>query len=180
VTEYDPDSQADGRYIVAFVESAGEVSPVFEQKVRQIFENHLSGVDSGKWYRTGDVAAAFAEINDTVGAATMKKGGVESARAVPWPDDTDTVGTALQTVQEMHREAFRDSELENPAGNYTCRDIGDRVAHVGITEGFPFAPVFAEGVFEQIGRQFGPEDGLVQLETTTPHDDEAAAWEMTW
>ncbi|MFB6243726.1 MAG: hypothetical protein ABEH80_06480, partial [Halobaculum sp.] len=105
---------------------------------------------------------------------------VESARAVPWPDDIDTVGTALQTVQEMHREAFRDSELENPAGNYTCRDIGDRVAHVGITEGFPFAPVFAEGVFEQIGRQFGPEDGLVQLETTTPHDDEAAAWEMTW
>jgi hypothetical protein len=177
---YDPDSEVNGRYLAAFVESAGEVSPVFERKVRQIFERHLPPIEEGEWYRTEPVATAFDDVQEEIGPKTMKEGGIEGTKAVPWPDDIESIPEALTFLQQAHREAYRNSSMENPAGNYTFTETDERAMLVGITEGFPAPPGWAEGVFEYVAKEFGPEDASVRLTEKTPDDDQAAAWELLW
>jgi hypothetical protein len=169
-----------GRYLVAFVESAGKVSPVFERKVREIFEEHMQPVETGEWYQTDNVAAAFDEIQETIGSNTMREGGAEGAKAVPWPDEISSIEGALEFLQQAHRDAYRNSEMENPAGNYTFEAVGDRTLRVGITEGFPAPQGWAEGVFNYVAKEFGPDRANVRLTEKTPRDDEAAAWELFW
>ncbi|SDJ79647.1 hypothetical protein SAMN05216226_109113 [Halovenus aranensis] len=177
---YDPGSETDGRYVVAFVESAGEVSPVFQRKVIAIFEKHLPRVDPEAWYRTEDVVLAFTEVRDETGSKTMEQGGTTAAREIPWPDSVSTIAEALRRLIEQHREAYRNSSLENPAGNYTAAEIGDRAARVGILQGFPYGPGFARGVFEHVAAEFGPEDSRPTLDETEPDTSESHAWELTW
>lgn len=177
---YDPESEVAGEYLVAFVESAGEVSPIFERKVREIFEQHMSPVQSDEWYQTEKVARALEEVDSEIGPKTMREGGAESVTAVPWPDDVASVAEAAEFLQEAHREAYRNSDMENPAGNYTFEQIRGRKARVGVTLGFPSPPAWAEGVFRHLPKEFGPEDATPQLTEKTPEEDEAAAWELVW
>jgi hypothetical protein len=174
--EYDPDSQADGRYVVAFMESAGEVSPVFERKVKDYFESHLPSVDADEWYNTDDVVTAFEKINQDIGSQTMEQGGREAAKAVPWPDEVNSVSGAITALQQAHRDAYRNSNQQNPAGNYTFEKSGKRTAHVG----FPYAPAFAQGVFKQVCDIFGDGSPAPQLEPADTKPDESDAWTLTW
>jgi hypothetical protein len=180
MVSYDPESEADGRYVVAFVESAGEVSPVFQRKVNDIFEKHLPHVDPEAWYRTEDVVLAFTEVRDEIGSKTMEQGGAEAAKAIPWPDSVSTLSEALGVLIEQHREAYRDSTQTNPAGNYTVEEHDGRTARVGILEGFPYGPGFARGVFRQVAAEFGPEDSQPTLDEIEPDTSESHAWELTW
>ncbi|WP_267161566.1 hypothetical protein [Halovenus salina] len=180
MTSYDTESEADGRYVVAFVESAGEVSPVFQRKVNDIFEKHLPHVDAEAWYRTEDVVLAFSEVRDEIGSKTMMQGGTESAKAIPWPDSVSTLSDALTALIDLHRDAYRNSNQTNPAGNYTFEKLDNRAARVGILEGFPYGPGFAEGVFKQVAADFGPADARPTLDEANPNTDESHAWELTW
>lgn len=177
---YDPDSEADGRYVVAFVESAGEVSPVFQRKVTDMFEKHLPSLDADEWYRTEDVVLAFNEVNEEIGSKTMEQGGVESARAIPWPDSVSTLSDALDLLIKQHRDAYRNSSQKNPGGNYTVEVRDDSSARVGILEGFPYGSAFARGVFKQVAGEFSPAGAQPTLEPVEPDADESHAWELTW
>jgi hypothetical protein len=180
MTDYDPSSEVGGQYIIAFIESAGEVSPVFERKVRGIFEKHLPTVDADTWYQTAEVVAAYDEVNDQIGDKTMEQGGVESAKAIPWPDGVTTVQGALETLQTMHRQAYRGSSHENPGGNYAVKDVGEGSAHLGTLEGFPYGSAFARGVFRQVIRDFASGSVSPKFSETTPEPDEDVAWTVTW
>lgn len=178
--EYDPSSEGDGRYVVAFVDSAGEVSPVFERKLRTIIENHLGEIDEQQWYSTEDLKRTFEEVREQIGPKTLKEGGIEGAKAIPWPDEISTVLEALGFLQQAHRDAFRDSQKEDPAGNYTFSRVGNREIRVGVTEGFILPPAWAKGVFEYVAREFGPDDAVVRLTEKTPEDDQTTTWELLW
>ncbi|MFB6175751.1 MAG: hypothetical protein ABEI99_01155, partial [Halobaculum sp.] len=90
MSEYDENSEVLGRYPLATVQSAGNVSPVFERKARELFSEHLGELDPETWYSTEDTVSAYHDLNDEVGEATMRQGGKESAKAVEWPDEVDT------------------------------------------------------------------------------------------
>jgi hypothetical protein len=177
---YDPEAVGDGQYVVAFVESAGEVSPVFERKVRDIFSKHLGDVSAEAWYPLPDLIAAFDEIEEEIGTKTMRQGGREAAAAIPWPDGVDSPEAAHQVLFEAHQDAYRESTRENPAGNYTVEIDGDRSATVGVLDGYPYPRSFAAGVFKYIFSEFGPEDAAPRLEETTPNPEQSAAWTVTW
>lgn len=178
MTNYDSTSEVIGRYPLATVESAGEVSPVFERKARELFNEHLGELDAEEWYQVDDVVAAYESLRDEVGESTMRQGGKESAKAVEWPPEVDTVRAGLSVLAEMHKEAFRNSPEEFPAGKYTFEPLGDRHAHVGISNGYPFTASHAEGVF--IGVVQDLSDSRPSIEETTAKADEEAAFELTW
>jgi len=178
MAEYDPTSEVIGRYPLATVESAGEVSPVFERKARELFNEHLGELDAEQWYRTDDVVAAYESLGDEVGESTMRQGGKESAKAVEWPPEVDTVRGGLDALAEMHKEAFRNSSDEFPAGKYTFEPLGDRHAHVGISGGYPFTAPHAEGVFVGVVQDLS--DARASIEETTPKADEQKAFELSW
>jgi hypothetical protein len=176
---YDPTAEGDGQYVVAFIESAGEVSPVFQRKVRSIFEKHLSGINADQWYPVEDLAAAFEEIDRDVGEQTLEQGGIESTRTAPYPDHVSSPEEAFEALIEVHRAAYRNGTGKDPAGNYTC-EVSGRSARVGILEGYPYPPAFAKGVFKQIPRRFGNDDASPTLDSVEPRPSEICAWEMQW
>lgn len=177
--EHDPNSEVQGRYPLATVESAGEVSPVFERKARELFSEHLDELDAEQWYSTGDVVAAYHDLRDEVGEATMRQGGIEAGQAIPWPDEITSPMDAFGALTEMHQDAFRNSSQEFPAGRYTFEPSGDREARVGISKAYPFTEPHAEGVFVGITKSLGG-GSAPSVEAVDPVDEEAAAFVVSW
>lgn len=177
---YDPDAEATGHYMVAFVESAGKVSPVFERKVREIFEDNLGELEAGRWYRNEAITNAFEEILTQVGEQTMREGGIESGKAIQWEDDVDTVMDGLERWNDKHEAAYRNSDLRFPAGKYTVEDAGSRTARLGITDGYNLSAAFAKGCSVGIARDLGSNDHAVTTEDVAPRADEQAAWTLDW
>ncbi|MFC7059246.1 hypothetical protein [Halovenus salina] len=149
---YDPEAEATGKYMVAFIESAGKVSPVFERKVREIFEDHMGTLEADSWYLNADVEKAFQEVLEEVGEKTMMEGGVESGKAIEWPDDVETVMDGFEIWNSFHEAAYRNSDLDFPAGKYTVEQLGDREVRVGITEGTTSAPSSPRAVRKGLSR----------------------------
>lgn len=180
MASYDPTAEATGKYMVAFVESAGEVSPVFERKVREIFEKHLGTLEEDSWYLNADIEKAFDEVLEEVGEKTMKQGGIESGKAIEWPDDVETVMDGLGMWNTFHEAAYRNSDLDFPAGKYTIERQGERVVRAGITDAYNLSAPFAKGCSKGIVQDLGPNDKPITLEDTTPNDGEQAAWILEW
>jgi hypothetical protein len=175
---YDPDAEVDGEYVVAFVESAGKVSPVFERKVRRILESHVDEIDPSTWYRTGDLETAYQEIHEEIGPKTMEEGGKEVGKAIPWPDGVESVVDGLQTLNDVHKSVYRNSPEEFPAGKYTLDVHGNGSVRVGITPGYQYTPAFARGVFRGIVTDLG--GSSANFDQVDARPEEAAAWELEW
>ncbi len=175
---YDPDSEGDGRYVASFVEAAADVSPVFERRVEAVFDEVLGGADTDEWYRTGDIVTAFERLEQEAGEKTMEKGGRAAAKAVPWPDGVAGVEERLAFLDDAHRDAYRDSEMDAPGGGYTFESTGDRSARVGLTDAYPYPDSFGRGAFK------GVVDTTVGtmpvLEHVSSRDGERSAWKMEW
>jgi hypothetical protein len=178
MAEYDPESEVEGRYPLATVESAGEVSPVFERKANELFTEHLGELDGDRWYLTQDVVNAYEELVNEVGEATMRQGGKESAKAVPWPPEVETPMDGFAALTEMHQEAYRASDMEYPAGRYTFESTGNNSAHVGISTDYPLPVSNAEGVFVGVVQSLS--NSQPKIEETQPKDHERAAFEIEW
>jgi hypothetical protein len=177
--EYDNSSEVIGRYPLATVRSAGQVSPVFEKKARELFNEYLDDLDDERWYETGRVVEAYQSLSDAVGESTMRQGGKESAKAVEWPPEVTEPMDGLGALAQMHKEAFRNSDREFPAGRYTFESLGERRAHVGVTEDYPFTVPHAEGVFIGVVQDLTNAGNPTTAERT-PKSEEQAAFEIEW
>lgn len=176
--DYDPEAELNGRYVAGFVESAGEVSPLFERKLRDIFDEHVSGVDADSWYRIGDLEDAFREILAETGEETMVEGGIEAARRLPFPDDVETLCDAVGRLNELHTNAHRNSNLEYPAGRFTIDFRSETSLRGGITTGYPYTAPIIEGVYTGTIQRFT--DSVPVSESVESHSAEADAWLFTW
>lgn len=175
---YDPDSECEGRYPIATIKSAGEVSPVFERKARKLFEEHLGELSENQWYRTEDVVNAYHSLVNQVGDKSMREGGKESAKAVQWPENVDSPMDGLAALAEMHKQAYRNSDQEYPAGRYTFEKINQTTAHVGITEDYPLPSSNAKGVFIGVVQSLsGTTPNVAEI---TPKDNERKGFEIKW
>ncbi|ERH12681.1 MAG: hypothetical protein J07HB67_01707 [halophilic archaeon J07HB67] len=152
------------------------MSVVFQRALRDRFERHLSAVNGHQWYPTADVVAAFQTVAEEAGPATMRKGGMECAKAVTDDEEVAGVGSALGSLRAAHAEAHRGPT----AGDYTYDHPRERSVRVGITGDYPYGAAFAEGVFVQLVRECGPENAIPFAERATPRDEEAAAWRLRW
>lgn len=177
--EYDPNAEVAGQYPLATVQSAGEVSPVFEQRARELFQEHMGELDPEQWYSVESTVKAYESLKDAVGEATMRQGGVESAKAVEWPPEVETPMDGLGALADMHKQAFRGSSQEFPAGKYTFEPLGDRTAHAGVTPDYPFTVSHAEGVFVGVVEDLSSASAPTVTETD-PKPNEQAAFEVSW
>jgi hypothetical protein len=177
-------TQGQGLYLLSFFESAGEVSPVFEKKARELFSEYgLEDVEPEEFYPGDKISDAFFDVVNDVGDKTMQKGGKQMGLDVPWPEGVDDPHAGLQTIDAVHQEAARTTDdapadLERPAGGYTYEQTGDTSAHVGITENYPYPSVMAEGVFLGIVNGLGASSATITDDT--PKGDEKSAWEISW
>lgn len=166
-----------GRYILAFVESTGKVSPVFERKTRKMFAENGLDIDSiseDSWHDALNYAEAMRQVKNEVGSKTITEAGIEQAKAVPWPDHIETVADGMEFIVEADREAHRGGY----DGGYVFEETGSHSGRVGIEQDAPYPIENFKGVFLGVGRQLS--DDSVALSDTSPRSDEQAAFELTW
>ncbi|SDJ73630.1 hypothetical protein SAMN05216226_10892 [Halovenus aranensis] len=175
---YDKNSEVIGKYIVAFIESAGEVSPVFERKMQNMFDERIGTVNADEWYDTESVVETYQQVLSEVGEQSVMKAGQQNAVVVQPPAD-EGLKAALEHLNEEHRQAFRDSHKEYPAGRYTF-DIQERDAHLGVDNDYPFPRPFVHGFYQKFIDLYGPGDSSADLDETAPRPNEQFAWEATW
>jgi hypothetical protein len=168
-----------GKYISAFVQSTGEVSPVFERKTRDLFEDELGELDPEAWYDADTVASLYEDVRDDVGPNTMKKGGEATGSALPF-DESLSIAEALDNLNSENQAAFKNSDDEYPAGKYLFEKEGDRSARVGVSATYPYPKSFVAGLFAAFIERYGPSNANVQLEETEARDDERFMWDASW
>lgn len=170
-----------GRYILAFVESTGEVSSVFERKTREIFaENGLNvdEVEEESWHDARKYADAMHEIQNEVGKTTLQKAGAEQAKNVPWPDHVNSVSDGLEFLVEADKQAHR-SPSGSFEGDYLFEKTGSSTGRVGIPERAPYPVENFKGVFKGAVEELST-SSTVSISDIDPRGDEKAAFEIEW
>lgn len=179
-TGYDPTAEATGRYIIAFIDAAGEVSPVFAQKVERIFEEKIGDVSAEEYYRHDKVKEGFEAVLVEVGPKTMTEGGIATAKELPFPDDT-TIQEALEMLREEHSvgNSYRNTDSDRPAGQYTF-DLSGTAGHFGATNGYPYTKPYVKGIYQGIIEKYGPRRARPEFTEATPKPNEKFAWHVEW
>lgn len=174
-------AELSGQYIASLVESAGDVSPVFERKVRNIFKEYISDeIEYDQWYPVPEVTDTYQRIERQVGSSTMQKGGAASAQAVDWPEGITSVSDGLELLDDMHQQAHRGGEDQYPGGRYIVDIDGSDEARVAVSSDWPYTVPLAEGVFRGVVKDLGDRDTVPALEEVEPRYDEESAWKLTW
>lgn len=171
-----------GMYVLSFFDSAGEVSPVFERKARDIFADYgLEDVDPDEYYHYDKIAPAFEAVVENAGEKTMRQGGKQMGLDIPWPDDVTSIHDALASLDDIHKVATKapDERASAPAGGYTYEKLGPREARVGVTERYPNPEALVLGVYEGIVQTFSDE-GVATFDDAAPRSGERSAWTLSW
>jgi hypothetical protein len=170
-----------GRYIIAFVESTGDVSSVFKRKTRKIFEKNgltVDDIEPDGQYDANKYADAMSEIRDEVGQKTLRQAGAEQAANVLWDEDINSVADGLRFVVQADREAH-----ESPSGgfdgNYNFEMVDDSTARVGIPDYSPYPVDNFKGVFDGAVKSLS-ESGGARISDADPKPGEKTAFEVSW
>lgn len=170
-----------GRYILAFVESTGDVSPVFERKTRDIFSEQgidISDLNEESWVDALTYVDTMHAIEDKVGEKTLYQAGIEQGKNVPWPDGVNSVEEGLAFMSEADEQAHR-SPSGNYRGQYVVRQVEGSTAQVGIREESPYPKTDVEGVLEGAVDDL-TDSGSVTTSEIGPESGERIAFEISW
>lgn len=171
------------KYVQAFVESAGQVSPVFERKARDILaDNGLNDLDGEDWLPLDSFTDGLAEIEAEVGDKTLTMGGVEMATSNDMPDSVSTISDALVNLNTSHQNAHRNGSASD-WGSYGCQQLQERRFRMSCSDTYPYPHVMTKGVFKGVVEEFA--DGNVSMTIRQVEDsdlgfDEGCAYDITW
>lgn len=175
------DTKIIGRYILAFVESTGKVSAVFERKTRSILSENgieVSEVEEDGWYDARNYAQAMHQVLDQVGEQTLIEAGAEQAKNVPWPEEVRSVSDGLNFLVEADKQAHRQPSGTFD-GDYRYEKIDESSGRVGVREQAPYPVANFKGVFEG-GVRALTDSASVDVSSVEPRSDEQAAFEISW
>lgn len=162
---------------MAFLESAGAVSAVFERKAANMLEdNGIKDVDPDSWYSAEKFVGAINDIEAEVGQKTSEQAGVKMIEVVPEISGLSSMEEAIEIGKEPHRQSYRNFSVEE-AGDLRYESVQggpDRVAYYG---GWEYPEAFTHGIFKGFAKGV---EGLDtnSIEPVDPKEDEAYAFEV--
>lgn len=166
-------------HVEAFLESFGEVSPVFQRKASNNFEEE--GIDPDgdeEWVSQEAVRTAVAALAEDAGSATMYEAGKSVGGNIPTEATEPTA--ILQSLNESHKAAFQDPRAELPAGEFQWSEDGESL-RVSATEnwpyggGFPHGSEFTSGILSAVLSNAVTSPGITETNT---RGREAIAFEI--
>lgn len=174
-----PQTEVTGANIVAFLTSAGEVSPVFEKKARETFEKYgITDPEESDWYDSENYTEAMLEIVDKAGEKTVQQAGRESVRFNEPLLEQDDTESALAVLSEQHVQTHRDYD-ESEVGAVECEMIGDTRCRVTGTGGYKYPESLLRGAAKETVLQTGEVD-TVEITDADTEDGEVMAFELVW
>ncbi|MFB6162632.1 MAG: hypothetical protein ABEJ86_04215 [Halococcoides sp.] len=180
-----PEVEAKGQYLLSFLESTEDVLPALRRRTEDILAaNGIEEVDPTADYRVVDVARAFRDVADSLGERTVRRGGEQMGRDIPFPPPVDSPQDALAALDQIHRDACRlpagADPVKAPAGGYEYAREDDESARIAITDRYPFPSVMAEGLVAGVVNRYTDTDTTVDIESVAPESSERAAWLVSW
>lgn len=163
-----------GKFVQDFANSAGEVSPVFERKLRKFLaENGIEDISDDGWYPLADFSKAIADVEDVVGEMTARVGGRSAISLVEELDGTQSLAETMEIGKQANEAAYRNFTVEKAGTyDYESTDEGFRLATVG---GWQHPKQYTRGLMEgfvENATDYTAED----LEETLSQSDEVFAF----
>lgn len=146
-----PSPEVSGMYVTAFLDSAGEVSSVFERKARSILdENGIEEVSQEEWYEIDRFVSAMNNIEEEVGEKTSERAGIEMMEVAPEIEDLSSMEEAIEVGKEPLRQSYRNYSVEEVGGFKFEESEGEkRVAYYG---GWEYPEAFTHGIFKGMAK----------------------------
>lgn len=178
----DSETEVTGVYVNAFLESAGEVSPVFEQRLRSVLDDHgISDPVPEEWYPAQQFVDAVTEVSNTIGDQVILQAGVDMGKNVPWADEvSDDPGDVLEYVARTADEAYRNSTEEYPIGQYQIETVESGRAVVAVTEKWPYPKEVVQGAIKGALKVSSDRVERATVTTIDANVNQAARFEITW
>lgn len=174
-------TEVTGLYVTAFLESAGEVSAVFEKKLRQVLQsNGIEDPSPEEWYSADDFVDAVVEVSETIGDKTVRQASVEMGHNVPWADEVDDPKSIVEKVDESGKNAYRNHSGEYAIGRYVIEEFGDGTATVAVEPAFPYPIEVAEGATKGAMEVACDEANVVSVESVEAEPNRKGAFRLTW
>lgn len=171
------DTQIVGQFLQAFLQSAGEVSPVFERRARGFLEdNGIDQVDPNEWYSVERFAAAMNEIETAVGEKTAEQAGIKMIEIIDELQGLDTFESVLETAQVQQRESYQPFSPE-AVGQIRYEQDADGTYRLSYYGGWPYPESFTRGIFRGTA-DATTEFSTFAIESTTTRDDEPFAFRL--
>lgn len=179
----DSTTQVHGRYVTGMVQSVGEISPVFEQKLRDVVAEYgIENPTPEGWYSAEAFVNAVNDVAEDIGTRTVTEAGKTMGQQVPTPPDAESPHDALAAVDQSLQEAHRGGESDRPVGSFTYERIDSSVARVGVTEPYPYPEGISRGSLSGVVQQMAPDPSKVFAEEveTAPTSREKAPEEVAY
>lgn len=185
--QYDEEIKITGLYVNSMIQSMSDVSPVFENKIRNILSDKgIDVVETDEWYEARAFFSAVQELGTSSGSQTIFEVGRSMGSDVPVPEDADSPHDILSQMDDLHYQSYRnvDQQSKRSIGGYTYEQVDSTTARLGVTEKFPFHSGISQGSPEGIVSTFTGETVDTEEVSTQPTDSnkspERRAFELSW
>lgn len=166
-----------GANVVAFLASAGEVSPVFEKKARETFKEYgITDPDESKWYDAGDYTDALFEFTERAGENTVQEAGREMVRINEPILEQDSIEDGLDVFTEQHKEVHKDFSEED-AGLVEYERIDDSTYRITGVGAYDHPEALLKGASMEVVIQTSDTTN-VRVEDSEPQGDEVVAFKL--
>lgn len=166
-----------GMYVAAFLESAGEVSSVFERKARNILEaNGIPEVDPEEWYSIDKFVSAMNDIEKEVGEKTSEQAGIKMMEIVPAMSDFESMAEAIEVGQEPLEESYQNYSVES-VGGFRYETLSNGNGKVTYYGGWEYPESFTAGIFKGMAQEV---NGLAtnSIQPIEPEGNEVYSFEV--
>jgi hypothetical protein len=169
-----------GLYIAAFVESAGEVSSVFEKKALSMLADHgIENIEEESWYDLDSFEAAVEQIENKVGAKTTQQAAVKMIQVDDKVPNQDSAGEAFEILKEQQRNAMQNHTTED-CGQYRVEKLGAQHFRVATYGGWGYPEAFTRGLLKAVIQETESQGARVEVEPTDKSGNEQYAYEVSW
>jgi hypothetical protein len=165
-------------YIKGFVQSAGEVSPVFQRKLQDVLDEHgLDAVSNNGFYSYKTFTRAVEDIENEIGDKTLRQAGATMVEVDDQIAASTSLEEGLQTLKQQNEAAFQKFAVDE-VGTYDWERVSDAEVRVATVGGYQNPEPLAEGIISGVADV--ATDGSPIVKTTDPKPDEVHAFLVTF
>ncbi len=175
-----PEPKCKGLFVAAFVESAGEVSSVFERKALDILGSHgIEDPDPESLYPAESFFAAMTETEENVGRNTAKQAGEKMIEVNPEIQQMSSAEEGFGELRTQMRFGFENFSVEE-VGQFDIEQLDEGLFRVATVGGWSYPEAFTEGLLSGIVKVTEDDVRNVSVEQDDTAEDEVLAYEVTW
>ncbi|MFC7059421.1 hypothetical protein [Halovenus salina] len=172
-------SKVTGTNVLAFIESTGEVSPVFASKAREIFADHgITDPAEDEWYDAENYLDALFAFVEEVGDMSVQQAGREMVRVNKPIMEKDEIDDGMATFAEQHKRTHKNWDYESD-GRVEYEQVDATTYRISTTGGYRHPETLLRGASKEVVIQTSNATH-VEIEETEPNPNEVHAFELHW